>query len=459
MNINFKFIVNLLTVSLAAINLVLISNYIIYPIIDVDSGYYLAMAREIYAGKVYFHEIGIPYNPLSIVTMGIPYLFSSDPDYFWHLLVNMIVFLCSTKLIYNILSFISKDKYLNRFYALFFLLLCLVLHGKHALLEPLSVCFQLIALWLFLKTKKDSKTLQILLVGLFIALAFLSKQYGLFIAVPIGIQIFIDKKNIIKKILLLGMGFLLPLVVFYTYLSRYNVSLPLFLKYILGQGLEMDQGNGTSLETTFFTYPMDSLYILLFNLYILLVPYLILKYFKKLNNNKYLFIITCLISFMVLYFANYWHYYQYIIPYTIILYVFLSQNGEIKKKSIILPLVSICFLSFYALNSLNKKENVEKYRKETELFLNKIPERSEVFLSGPSQLFYYTCKFKSINLKNIGYTFPNYLFPKTIVNNLKTGSYIVVSEKQFNIYKELIEKYSINEILLNDKKYIVIKKE
>ena len=458
MTINNIKTINAITISLGILNLILICNYLIFPVLDVDTGYYLSMAREVYSGKIYFHEIAIPYNPLSILAMGIPFLFSTDPDYFWHLLINIIIMVYSSLIMYKILSYISKNACTNRFFSMFFLFLCLVLQGKYTLLEPLSVCFQLLAVLLFLKFKSNSKNSTLILVGLFIALAFLSKQYGLFIAIPIGLQLLFDKKRILKKILFLGIGVIIPLVVFYVYLFKYNVSLSLFLKYILGQGTEMDQGNGTSLTTSFFTYPMDFIYIMLFNLYVLIIPYLIFKYFKLLDSNKYLYFILFLTSLSVLYFANYWHYYQYIVPYAIILFVFLIQKTKIKVWSMVLPLVSICFLTFYALNNLNKLDDVEKTKKQTEKVLTKIPEGSEVFLSGPSQVLYYTCKFKSINLKTIGFTFPSYFYPKTITENLNAGAYLVISAKEAEVYKKMINNYQSDNIVLNGDEYLIIKK-
>ncbi len=47
----------------------------VYPLISADSGYYLANARDLYNGNKYFIDIATAYNPLSIIVIGLPFLF------------------------------------------------------------------------------------------------------------------------------------------------------------------------------------------------------------------------------------------------------------------------------------------------------------------------------------------------------------------------------------------------
>lgn len=47
--------------------------FLVFPFVSYDSGYYLSMMREMYAGQLYFKEIASPYNPLAIVLMGLSF--------------------------------------------------------------------------------------------------------------------------------------------------------------------------------------------------------------------------------------------------------------------------------------------------------------------------------------------------------------------------------------------------
>lgn len=441
--------------------LLLIGSHVAYPIISRDSGYYLSIARDFYAGNIYFHEIGTNYNPLSIITFGIPYLFDENPDYIWHLSIHFLTLICSTIIFYKILARILSIKIYNLFFSSFFLLVNLNLDGGYILLEPLSVLFQLVSLNLYLSFLEKDNFRNIFLSGLFVSLAFLSKQYGLFIALPIGVDLLLRKRRA-KNSMFIILGFLLPLFLFFNYLNTYGVGLVKFGKYILGMGFELDQGNGTALYSNVYSNMLSVAFVLLYDLYLLLIPFLILKYYSKLDDKKYLFVMLSLSSLLVLFFAFYLHYFQYIIPFWIILFVYLFQNdiGEkLKKVSVLLFIISIFFMGFYSIHSLNwKKESLATRKEELLIVKANIPLGSEAYLDGLSQSLYYTCGFKSINLKNISYSFPGYFYPITIVRNLKPGAYIIVSKDKFHLYEKIITNCTFNEISINSKDYVVIRK-
>ena len=70
-----------LVASIVIVLIVFLSiSYLSYPLLGSDSGFYLAYAREFYKGNIYFIDIATSYNPLAIVILGIPYLFSAHPD-------------------------------------------------------------------------------------------------------------------------------------------------------------------------------------------------------------------------------------------------------------------------------------------------------------------------------------------------------------------------------------------
>ncbi len=444
------------------VNVFLIISYLLFPIIGSDSGFYLSIARELYDGKIYFQEIGSSYNPLSIITFGIPFAFDDFPNYRWHLAINIIIVICSSFVFYKILKHISHQKYFNLFGASLFIILALVLDGKYVMLEPLSVFFQLLALYLYLQYLNNIETKKIFFIGLFICLSFLSKQYGLFIALPIGLDMLFRKFYSIKNIILISLGFLTPLVIFFIYLSLNGMGVTNFIMYILGKGVDLDTGYGTGIGTSFFSYPMDILYVVLFNLYIFVIPFLLIRYFNLLNEKKRLFIFLALTSLTVLVFANYWHYYQYIFPYWLLLFMYAFNNVKKTRErtyiSIVLVL-SFLFLTVYSTMSFKGKELIIKNQTETaKELMSVIKPKSEVYLDGLSPTYYYLCDYKSINLKKISFAFPGYFYPKTLIDNMKSKAYILTSEKDFIKYNDFLHGCSYKKLSIRGKKYIVIQK-
>ena len=453
---------NILFYLTATLCLFSIINFLLNPIVSDDTGFYLAVAKEFYSGKVYFHEIGITYNPLSIIAVGIPFLFDNNPNYIWHLLINILVIICSSIILYKISNKILTNKKYSLFFASFFVLVCLILDGRFIMLEPLSIFFQLLALYIYFVFNDTKKLKYLLLVGLFTSLSFLSKQYGLFILLPIVFDVLVKRELFFKKLSFLAIGGFFPLILFYLYLNAYGVNTTQFIAFILGKGFELDYGIGTALNTNILTYPIDLLYVILFNLYIFIIPIYFFKYFQQLDSNKYLIISSFLASTLILYFASYWHYFQYLIPYLIILFIYLFQSVDIiryKKFGLLLFFISIVFISGYSISSYNSNITTLNDQKKEQLILNKfIPEGAQVFLHGPSPAYYYLCNLKSINLRYVGYEFPGYLFPETIVKNLNSGAYIVTNTKSFKLYEKIVSNFILKTITIDNKEYIIIQK-
>jgi len=443
-------------VVLSVIELI-IFGFFYYTLIGVDSGTYLSMAKEFYKGKIYFQEIGTNYNPLAIIIMGIPFLFENEPSYYWHYIIHLLTMISSTIVFYKILCQISKNQNQNLFYSSFFLLGSLFLDGRYILLEPLSVFFQLLVVNLYLKS---NHLRQFFLIGIFICLAFLSKQFGLFILAPIGIDILVRKENAIKKIVLIGIGMLIPLIVFYIYLSQIDLSVEQFVYFILGQGNNLDVGTGTGKDFVLLDFIKAPLYFLMQHLYLLLIPILIFKNSKILNNHFYFLSLLVLSSLLVLYFAVYSHYFQYVLPYALLLFVYLvnyNKNKRLEKISFSLFVLSFFVISIISTISFTRKKNqVITQRDGAKIITSYIKPNSEVYLDGISPAYYYICNLQSINLKDISFTFPGYYYPKTIFNNLKDGSYIIIAENRYKLYEQFLKNQTVKEFIVDNKKYYVV---
>ena len=449
---------NILFFTVLTAIVLIIFGYFYYPYIGTDSGTYLAIARAFYNGKIYFQEIGTSYNPLAIIVIGIPFLFESEPSYYWHFIIHLLTMLSSSIVFYKILSLISKNQNQNLFYSSFFLLGSLFLDGRYILLEPLSVFFQLLTVYIYLKSSHLSN---FFLIGLFACLAFLSKQYGLFILAPIGIDILIKREKVLKKIVLIGIGILIPLIVFYFYLSQIDLSLKQFVYYILGQGSDLDTGTGTGQDFVFLDFIRAPIIFLVQHLYLLLIPVLIFQNKKLINNQVYFFSVMVLSSLLVLYFAVYNHYFQYVLPYALLLFVYLiNSNKSIKLEKISVALFMVSFILISAISTISfvrKKDQVIAQKEGAKVISSYIKPNSEVYLDGISPAYYYICNLKSINLKKISFAFPGYYFASTIYDNMNDGSYIIIAENRFKLYKELLSSQTVEEFNLNGEKYFISK--
>jgi len=253
---------------------------------------------------------------------------------------------------------------------------------------------------------------------------------------------------------------LIPLIVFYIYLSQIDLSVEQFGYFILGQGNNLDVGTGTGKDFVLLDFIKAPLYFLMQHLYLLLIPILIFKNSKILNNHFYFLSLLVLSSLLVLYFAVYSHYFQYVLPYALLLFVYLvnyNKNKRLEKISFSLFVLSFFVISIISTISFTRKKNqVITQRDGAKIITSYIKPNSEVYLDGISPAYYYICNLQSINLKDISFTFPGYYYPKTIFNNLKDGSYIIIAENRYKLYEQFLKNQTVKEFIVDNKKYYVV---
>lgn len=438
--------------------------YFVFPILGPDSGFYLAVARMMYSGKVFFTEIAVPYNPLAISAVGLPYLFTEQPDYRWSLFINVLFIIGSSVLLFNLIQrFKNNSLILNRFISLFFILLCLSFDGSHILLEPISVFLQLSALSTYIHYRQQWHFSLLLFSGIFIGLSFLAKQFGLFLLFPIGIDILIRRNNFIKEGFLLVLGVILaPGLLFFYYYTK-GVDIGVYLQYILGRGMQLDVGNGTGFTYNFKELLLTLINFGLFNSYLLVLPLLLFFYRNKIDRSSILFLILPVFSMMVLYFAYYSHYFLYIIPYCLITATYLidlTESKKLKYAVVFFFTFSLIFLSYHTFLDVKKRPSLcESQRESIGILKEQIAPHSQVFLSGPTQAYYALGTFNSIKLDEIGFAFPSFLYTETIMKHLNSGNYLILSPKKLQSYKPYLHEFEKKEIVLEGKLYYVLKKK
>ncbi|OZV70035.1 ArnT family glycosyltransferase [Winogradskyella aurantia] len=419
--------------------------FLVFPFVSYDSGYYLSMMREMHAGQLYFKEIASPYNPMAIVLMGLSFFFSTTYSFEISLFINLSAIASSSFVLYHIMGLINKNKALNLFLSLSFIALCFIYDGNHLVLEPFSVLFQLMALYFYLKFKTTHNKVLIFITGLCIACSFLSKQYGLFILLPVGLDLLWQQrgKQLFKSILFLTLGVLLPIALMYIYYVSFGIEFIEFLEFILGQGVKLDSGSGTGLNATFkFRHLLNAfLYIPI----VFLLPILLFK--TKKNKDLFFYSLLVICSLSPFLFGAYDHYYQYIFAYILLLLVhgLTYSSIEVPKTLflvvLILGVVKISFKLVSEMKHQIEDSNIQQNNKR--ILKDIIPQKSTVYLSGVSPAFYFLGDYKSINLNRIGFSFPGYFYPKTIVNNLKSGYYLIITDAYLDDYKNYFQLFEI----------------
>ena len=432
-----------------------------YTNVSYDCGYYLSVARDMYHGNTFFTDIAVSYNPLGILMIGLPYLFTENTTYTMHVFVNLMVIILGSTLLFLILRRLKTSKQTAFFFSVLYVALTLNYDGIIIMLEPYSVLFQLFAIYFFLNILEEKKVLSSLfLSGLCISLAFLCKQFGLFLLLPTGVYLLLKQTALIKRIIMLTLGVVTPLLVLFAFYASKGIDLVQYVNFILGKGVALDFGNGTGLIDSINTTGIVNFIIA--TIFMVLIPFYLRK--SKLQESEKLFFILLPVSALsVFIFADYNHYFQYLTPYIIILFVVALNTSEQKLKPIIQQvafIISVGMILFLSLktNKLQKR-NSRYLLKGLAIIEQEVPKGSTVFLSRVSPAFYYLLDYNSISLDKIGYTFPEYYKPETILNTLSEGDYLVLTQDYYEKYKTFGDQFKQKKIHFRDQDiYIFVKK-
>jgi hypothetical protein len=120
-----------------------------------------------------------------------------------------------------------------------------------------------------------------------------------------------------------------------------------------------------------------------------------------------------------------------------------------KTLFLVVLILGVVKISFKLVSEMKHQvEDSNIQQKNKRILKDIIPENSTVYLSGVSPAFYYLGNYKSINLNRIGFSFPGYFYPKTILDNLKSGYYLIITDAYLDEYKNYfhffeIEHYSL----------------
>tara|TARA_R110001599_G_scaffold295676_1_gene499891 strand:+ start:25508 stop:26944 length:1437 start_codon:yes stop_codon:yes gene_type:complete len=453
--------------SMIILSVIIILTEFRFPFHGSDSGFYLSIIREMNLGSKYFTEIASPYSPLAITILGIPSFLFGIEGKLVAFSINIIFMMASSVLIYRVLMLLNNKHLYSIVFSVLFFLLSLNYDGHYIVLEPITVFFQLFSFYFFIKYTIDYNNLKFLFYsGILLGFGFLSKQYAIFLLFPFYYYLFIiESEKKIKKIVLFTLAFFLPTILlyllFYTEINFIN-----YLYYLSGTNMDVDIQVSSATGSNYKPFMVSTsklIKLISTNFYVFLIP-LYLVSIKKIDVKKIVFYFLVMFSSIsVLFFADYDHYFHFIFSFVIIFVGFIKMNSQYKNSFIyIIPIcISIFFLAKKTRNNfpdIMKKNNTHQNIlgiKVKEL----VPEESQVFLDGFSPKYYYINNWRSINLKKVGFLFSDYLNPNTIITAMKKNSYLILSDKRKEKYKEFYKFFdTIGKINYNKEKYLVLKK-
>lgn len=415
-----------------------ISTTILWPIIGADSGFYLKIAYDLHQGLSYYKDMNVSYNPLAIYFFSVVFdVFPGIPHYLLYI-INIFLLLLLSVLFYSLTGFFYTGKQNRIFYTLLLFLSFFMIDGTSILLEPFVLFFQLFALLLILLwDKRNGSWYYLFGIGLCCFFAFYSKQYGISVVIAFTWFIYIKKiswKQFIMNLTCFGCGILVPALLIITYFYGQHIPVTEMLKRLTGIVYLAGGDKVTGLNYSFLKF-LESIGRCVAEVPLLLILfYFIFKRGKGILSHTAILLILIIGSASIeLIFAGYRHYYQLILPFCLLLIVYLIAHTPEVEKQKVHRLFTICCFLFLIISSyflkVTLKERFEQYRaqKENATALKQIiPSGEKVYLQGINPSYYFLCLYDSPDHHLLSYRFPDELNASYISRSLPSGAFIIL---------------------------------
>lgn len=403
--IQYLLVLGILTVTVFYV-IVAFKNFI-----GADASYYLGATEFIYNGKIPNKDFLLSYTPLSFYIMLIPRAFmGSMPSYTVFLLVLYIFLYASAFLTSAIVYKFTKSKILFLFSFFLYILYAYLLEGIYYGLESFSTFFGMLSLYILFKDEVKNNC-NLILIGVFSAMAFASKQYGLGFIGLVGLYTLFYSKSKIKDLLFIGIGFVSILFMILLFFILEGVDIHNLIVYISGGSYGERTANYYLKGLQLMFSPKNGIAL------IWLVPILTVFLVKN-KNFKIIFIsLIAIVAFSLqFYFQVFPHYLLFIIPFVVII-LFISLN-ELNDKIptafwalfILITLQSAYLfkIEYRRTNSINKIDfrseqiaNSEGIKKQ---ILNKNI-KSIYCIGSPVLPYYFLLNIPPSKFKEYGYSF------------------------------------------------------
>lgn len=370
--------------------ILLIYLSILYSFISADAPYYLAISRDISNGLIPFKDINSIYAPAMMYLNSIIFIIFEDPEYHYFLVYQYVFIILSTGLLYLICRKLGLDKLKSAFFGLFLFIAVLSSDGIQINLEVYILLCALLSFWHLINK-------QFFWTGIFLAIGFFSKQYGIFNFLPffflVGVYHGIQKKYLINFII----GATIPLLSFLVYFLIFeNVYFGDLIKQLSGSGY--GQSNVSSSKSFFSLIAGFKVFLLL------IFPLFFLRINPFKNKIDGILIIGIFVNLIPVFIQNFPHYFILTYPYIFILmarnYKYFDKRFLLVSNLMLLIISVLLFLRIFRYKDVYEEQLIvaEKYKSE-------YPVSSEVFLLGKIRYLYFLNDYRNPVLREVGYDY------------------------------------------------------
>lgn len=421
--------------SIGTVAIIPIILSIFYAPIEPDSGYFLSIIERLNEGYVPYKDFQFGYTPIVIyIGLFLKKTFSIGINYEFYLIVHFIFQIISAFVVFKITATLIIRKDYAFYSAILFLLASHWNGGNAFLFETPSLLFGLAAIYITISNKHN--TSYFIIIGVLVALSFLSKQYGFGFFFLI-IYLIIFNPNRWRQIVFFVLGFSIPILALCIIWGKD------FIPVLVG-GTSYSW-NGSWLEKS------DVLIDRMFNFFLRIFPVLIISIFYLptvlMKNDRTFFLLLSMLvfglfGFMAQFlFGPFSHYYLYIIPFASILsFVILDQINTIKWFYMLFLIITIG-MSFYSTfyNRVYKIYINSDVKKGQYLLANKITklvgnEKNLYILNIGLIPQYYLTNTIPPNLSTIGYTFGISLTYEKNLTQVNSSIFVLKYAAEYNDY-------------------------
>jgi len=426
-----------LTVLLICLSCGMAIYTLLFTPLNIDGGFYLYLSE--FLSKNHGEIIVIGYTPVAISIWTLLFNLFPNLSYEPALVLSVFVVLLNSFILTKILIRLKKfENYQVHFIFWLYTFLQFTMDGTSIILEPLTMLFALISVYLIIK--KDCFSCIIAAVQL-CSLSFMTKHYG---AASLAVVIFIIFKfqsfkinsNFIFQTFLVLLSFLIATAVLYVinvyFLFSQIISPELIIRTTL------NYGKLSILHSVFYFSKGLIQFIPL-----ILIPIIFCREKMKLKEMQ-IGLIGILAFLPAFYFKQYHHYYLLILPFTLMVFantIFSADNSKKEHLKLIITVVIVVLtiasnLRTMVLSEAISKKDQHEISKEIALI---IPKNSIVFIGNSNlQPYRFLNKLNGPLMAEYGLGFPdNYsdeIQSKMIINS----DYLLFSEKYQSAQVKLI---------------------
>lgn len=405
--------------------------------VNADAGYYLGVTELIHKGFIPYRDFCLGYTPLVFYLLQIPRSFMGNRiDYAGFMLFQVFFVFLNAAMLAVLIKKTNGRLFLSLFSSFFYLALTYVFEGTCFLLEPFSVCFGLASMLVL--TGQNRINLRAFISGVLVALAFLSKQYGLLFAGAVGAILLFADVRLSRKIVTCLMAFV-----------GFVAVLALFSLFFMGKGMAFGE-LARAIDGTGYGVRAESMYlkgvkkIFRFFPFILFLPCL---FMDRGNGNKGM-TVACLAALLLASFQFWYvvflHYYLFMIPLVLVLNAQVYVEMDKQQKSRVLFLVYFGLLFTTASISMREisddfrmkaSNNLRESQLETASQLRRIVALYQIQTSlcyWQTIQYYALCPLNPPLLQKYGFSFGDFENEETLYERLREADCFVVNENHVN---------------------------